>query len=92
MRIARVVVAAVLLVGLAYSVLGLTVAPKVAYASSCDCNEAAIDADEYCQAQYGPTSFSYNFQCPICSGGTCVALFACNNDPSQFQNYGVICD
>ena len=65
---------AVVLSGLIYSVLGLTLNARPVYAASCDCVEAEDDAGEYCLAHTGSYALSY-FECPL---GT---------DPNQYTRF-----
>jgi hypothetical protein len=82
-RVGSAVLVVALISGLAYSVVGLTFAPKVAYASSCDCSEGFIDAEEYCFANYGNEAV-LDFQCPIGpSGGPYATFFMCAVDGSR---------
>jgi hypothetical protein len=70
---------AVLLAGLMYSVLAVTLSTPPVYASSCDCNEAAQDAAELCW-QYGRASVE-QFYCPLGGdmfGATCSNGFFVN--------------
>jgi len=88
-NVLRIVVSGVLLAGLAYSILGLAPATKIAYASSCDCTESYGDAGEYCSelgigqltsftCPSGPQSDTYTFTCSGYSGplhGPCNDAF-----------------
>ena len=72
---------AILVTGLAYSALTLSIKPV--YASSCDCNEAADDANQYCMLRGAPAPYVQSFSCPTGSAqdhfsGKCT-------DGSQFN-------
>ena len=76
------VATAVLLGGILYSILVLTVTPRSAYASSCDCTEELQDAKEFCSTTYGNPNLS-GFACP--DGNTVVVRCAAN--PGQAWQY-----
>jgi hypothetical protein len=83
-------VSVVLLAGLVYSLLALTLTAEPAYASSCDCHEDFTDASTFCAVQYGdfqlttftcpvgPQQNEFTFQCraggPLFSGVPCGSL------------------
>jgi hypothetical protein len=73
------ILGATLLGGLLYS--AMTVGTKIAYASSCDCNEANQDAAEFCSTRGGLASFS----CPYVSGTTVYFKFECNSTNEEFD-------
>jgi hypothetical protein len=59
-RMGKWIGSAVLLAGLAYSVLALTSARPV-YASSCNCGEERAEASDFCQSRGGIV----HFVCPV---------------------------
>lgn len=72
------VLSAAVLAGLVYSLLALTVTPKVAYATSCDCAEEHQDALEWC-AEEGMPGLE-TFQCPTSDDHY---IFTCTNAGEQ---------
>ncbi|SRR6266478_4916733 len=78
----------VLLAGILYSIL--TLIAKPVYAASCDCNEAAADAGEFCLANFGHANY-YDFQCPVGpAGGPFIALWKCSYEPGDITR-GAAC-
>jgi hypothetical protein len=76
-------VSAVLLAGLAYSLLAFNAKPV--YASSCDCSEALEDAIGFCQTQYhSQVEF---FQCPVVINGQDYVRFVCAGNPGVFFTF-----
>jgi hypothetical protein len=74
---------AVVLVGLFYSVLALTITVKPAYASTCDCAEEKIDAGIWCLENYNTNATGY--YCPAgadylvqCEGSTLWHYVPCD--------------
>jgi hypothetical protein len=71
------IVVGVLLAGLAYSVLALTLTPSPVYASSCNCTEEGLEAAQVCSSHNGIRVF----ECPKntgCNNGPCW-LVICND-------------
>jgi len=71
----RWLLSALLLAGLVYSVLGLTLTTNHVYASSCDCNEAFEDATYICGVAHLQVT---GFTCPVGSGQDQFS-FRCGN-------------
>lgn len=87
-RVVRIICGTALLVGLTYSVLALTLTPKTAYASVCDCDEALVDAQEYC-VSIGFSGYVGAFSCPQ-GPGPYYALFKCEEDTIHW--HAAVCD
>lgn len=80
---------AVVLAGLGYSMFAMTLSPKLAYASSCDCAELKTDANEWCETHWGSILNPSSFVCPLTdSNGTQYATFTClNGTPNALPCY-----
>src|SRR5260370_20796683 len=78
------IVGFVLLAGLVYSTLTLTVGANHVYASSCDCQEAAIDASDICFND-GQFDSITSFSCPV-GVGQDQFTFTCGGPGNP--NYG----
>jgi hypothetical protein len=89
-RATRVFVStAVLVAGLVYSVLALSINAPIARATSCDCTEAAQDAIEYCQ-HYSPNEWPQLFTCPTGSGQDHFN-FNCVGDRGSYGPFSLPC-
>lgn len=78
-KVSAAVAGVVLLAAFFYSVLALTLNPTRAYASSCNCSTAQLNAEQYCQLHFHSFSLVY-FYCPVGNPPN-YAAFACVNDP-----------
>jgi hypothetical protein len=67
-------ISAGLFAGIVYSVLALT--SKPVYASSCDCDEAYTDAQEFCTSEF-PGQQVYTFDCPLGQPNFIYTQFTC---------------
>jgi len=70
---------AFLIAGLGYSILTATFTPKPVFASSCDCGETFLDAEQECQNTYGLGNFKVEeFVCPVGDGAQYTCAVAPN--------------
>jgi len=78
-----------LLAGLSYSVLALTLTPKSAYATSCNCSSEQQTAQLWCQRHYGnPNLFTFN--CPYTlNGNPNYIYFTCDQAPRSLGFFHV---
>src|SRR5215813_2443468 len=81
-RASLLTLSVLLLAGLTYSVVAITLTPESVHASSCDCNQALNEAMLSCLQDFHNWQVS-DFQCPVSLGGTEVFLYKCVSDPSQ---------
>jgi hypothetical protein len=94
-RIGRTVLGTLLLTGLTYSVLGLTVTPKVAQASSCDCDEQHEESDviagnTYCQNHFDLGVIN-SFTCPDPNNSSDFLFTCIDNDLDEHGPFALPC-